>query len=149
MVFLGGSASDGVSDEISRMGGMRISNGDVIYSFLVHDVPSYRSPNTLIESLGALYSGFAVHSCIIEEDNRRCSCLDRKAAKFKHLERPFHCDDEKSRYRGRNVSVFGKRLNRYGLKTIPRLHSESKFLSSSQISKLWSWYSYITRCCCF
>lgn len=33
-VFLGGSASDGVSDEFSRMGGI---NGDVIYSFLVHD----------------------------------------------------------------------------------------------------------------
>lgn len=51
-VFLGGSASDGVSDEISRMGGMRVSNGDAIYSFLAHDVRSYRSPNILSESLG-------------------------------------------------------------------------------------------------
>ena len=29
-VFLGGSASVGVSGEISRIGGMRVSNGDVI-----------------------------------------------------------------------------------------------------------------------
>lgn len=55
-VFLGGSASEGVSGEISRMGGMRVSNGDVIYSFLVHDVQFYRSSNTLSKSgsVGAL-----------------------------------------------------------------------------------------------
>lgn len=50
--FLGRSASDGVSDEILRMGGMRISNGDVIYSFLVNDVLSCHSTNTLCKSLG-------------------------------------------------------------------------------------------------
>lgn len=55
-VFLGGSASDGVSDEISRMGSMRVSNGDVIYSFLVRDVQAYRSPNTFSKSLGVCRS---------------------------------------------------------------------------------------------
>lgn len=48
--FLGGSAADGVRGEILRIGGMRVSNGDVIYKFLVHDVRSYRSHNTLSKS---------------------------------------------------------------------------------------------------